>query len=161
MAFRGHRQTPYENQYALSSRMFYWSLSQPFASSITDIQLHTGGTNYIHFIERSFQTGSSGYNVKLLEDVGLTTGTSELTSYNVNRASTLGSTMKIYSMPSAASSSGSTLENITLIKDNRWDQLPTELILKRSEDYVFRINNTGSTILSLDINFVWYELASC
>jgi hypothetical protein len=151
------RETPYNLQFIFAGKMFAWEYRAAFAPGTTNFQFKTQASQDVHFITRSITTGSTAINVQLIENPALTDGTTLLSVYNVNRAAGTTATMAIYSNP-AAIVGGSTLENIQLVQSVTLTQPSPELILKRSEDYILRVVNSGAAPAPyVDLKYVWYE----
>lgn len=150
------RETPYNLQFTFAGKMFQWQYNSGFITGITNLQIKTSTAQITHIIARTIRTSSTGINIKFVENpVFVTTGTTGLKTYNVDRLNPL--TAKTIFAKNVSSSSGTAFENTTLISGNTWQQLAPELILKSGSNYNLRITNSGSTAKTVDFYFVWYE----
>jgi len=150
------RETPYNLQFVFVGEMYQWQFNSAFAAGITNYQIHTSTDKFVHLIGHSYRTASTAVTVRFIElPVFVSTGTSLLPAYDVNRLTATTPTMGIYSNPSATS--GTIIEDIKLISGNTWSQVTPEFILERGSDYLIQISNAGSTAKKVDFSFAWYE----
>lgn len=150
------RETPYNLQFCFVGEMYQWQYNSAFAAGITNYQIHTSTSKITHLIDHSYRTSSTAVTIKFIElPVFVSTGTTLLPAYDVNRLTATTPTMAIYSNPSATS--GTIIESIKLISGNTWSQASPEFILDKGSDYLIQISNAGSTAKKVDFNFVWYE----
>ena len=150
------RETPYDLQFVFVGKMYQWQYNTTFGSGVTNYQIHTSSNVLTHLTNRTIRTASTSINIQFIEvPVFVSTGTTLLPAYDVNRISATTPTLAIYSNPSATS--GTVIENIDLIAGEKWNQVATEFILNQGADYLIRVSNTALTAQSVDFNYVWYE----
>lgn len=144
---------------AIAGRAFQASTIGTLAGSAsTNIQLTTGAKQVI-LIMTDFHAENDSLKVTFKENPTLTTGTTAITARNVNRASTNATTVTMFSDPTSVSAG--TILHYELIgsghKGGGGSAHVTPFTLKASEDYLFTLENIGSSTLTYAMNLVWAE----
>lgn len=144
---------------AVAGRAFTATTTGTLAgSATTNIQLTTGA-NQVLVVLRDFHSEGDSLKVTFKENPTLTTGTTAIASYNMNRASTNATTVTVFSDPTSVSAG--TVLQYELIgsghKGGGGSAHENPVTLKASEDYVFTLENIGSTELTYSMTLVWAE----
>jgi len=157
MILKTFRETPYNLQFIFVGKYFKFQQKLTVAPvTRVNIEIKTGATQIVHFLERNVRIISSVSTVSVgyeLYENSTTTTVASYPIFNVDRTSSNVSTVSIATCTFTAI--GNNLEAY-VIRNGQAHQRSKELILKPSTTYMISFVTAASTA-QIDINYIWYE----